>query len=58
MSAGGGAMKRGSIISFNKGASATEGVFTERNDRVDHPRHFDEATRTCKLSMKCLRKVK
>ena len=37
MSAGGGAMTRGSTISFNKGAPATEGGFTERNDRVDHP---------------------
>ena len=37
MSAGGGAMTRGSTISFNKGAPATERGFTERNDRVDHP---------------------
>ena len=43
MSAGGGAMIRGSIISSNKGAPAREGAFTERNDGVDYPRHFDEA---------------
>ena len=43
MSTGGGAMIRGSIISSKKGAPAREGAFTERNDGVDYPRHFDEA---------------
>ena len=43
MSAGGGAMIRGSTTSSNRGASAREGAFTERNDGVDYPRHFDEA---------------
>ena len=43
MSAGGGTMIRGSIISSNKGAPAREGAFTEKNDGVDYSRCFDEA---------------
>ena len=42
MSAGGGTMIRGSIISSNKGAPAREGAFTERNDGVDYTRCSDE----------------
>ena len=43
MSAGGGAMIRGSTISSNKGAPAREGAFTERNDRIDYSQCFNEA---------------
>ena len=42
MSADGGPMIRGSIISSNKGAPAREGAFTERNDGVDYTRCSDE----------------
>ena len=43
MSAGGGAMVRGGLLSSNKVAPAMEGAFTERNDGSDYPRNFDEA---------------
>ena len=43
MSAGGGTMARGNMLSANKGALANERTFTERNEAVDAPRSFKEA---------------
>ena len=43
MSAGGGAMIRGSTISSNKGAPAREGAFMERNNGIDFSQCFNEA---------------
>ena len=43
MSAGGGTMACGNMLSANKGALANERTFTERNEAVDAPRSFKEA---------------
>ena len=43
ISAGGGTMAHGSVLSTNKGALANERTFTERNEAFDAPRSFKEA---------------
>ena len=43
MGAAGGAMIRGNMLTFAKGAPTDEAAFTERNNGVDAPRNFQEA---------------
>ena len=43
MSAGGGTMVCGNVLSTNKVAPANERTFTERNEAFDAPRSFEEA---------------
>ena len=42
MSAGGGTMARGNVLSTNKDAPANERTFTGRNEAFDAPRSFKE----------------
>ena len=54
MSAWGGAMVRGGILTSNKGMPAMEGAFTGRNDTMDFPRNFGEAHRNVKTTIEML----
>ena len=56
MSAGGSAMLRGGLLSSNKGAPTMEEEFTERNDRTDSPRNFDEAYNNVSVTIEMIDK--
>ena len=57
MSAGGGAIIRGSTISSNKGAPAREEAFIERNVGVDYPQQFVEVYKNMEAFNEMLDKV-